>query len=103
MTPKYFSISPGYLQAADTHLLAGRDFTWADGQATPNVAIVNERFARTMFGDSPAVGQHFLGAGNPRYQVVGVIEDGKYDSLTEDPTPAMFFPLAQSNDDNSSS
>src|SRR5580658_3241990 len=99
ITPKYFSISPGYLQAADTHLLAGRDFTWADGPAT-NVAIVNETFARTMFGNTPAVGQHFLGAGNPRYQVVGVIEDGKYDSLTEDPTPAMFFPLAQSPDNN---
>ena len=31
MEPKYFSISPGYLQAAGTHLLAGRDFTWNDG------------------------------------------------------------------------
>jgi len=100
MTPKYFSISPNYLQAAGTRLLSGRDFTWADGPATPNVAIVNETFARTMFGNTPAVGQHFVGAGNPRYQVVGVIEDGKYDSLTEDPTPAMFFPLAQSPDNN---
>jgi ABC-type antimicrobial peptide transport system permease subunit len=59
---------------------------------------VNEFFARTLFGNTPAVGQHFLGAGNVRYQVVGVIEDGKYDSLTEDPQAAMFFPLAQSNE-----
>jgi predicted permease len=95
---KYFSISPGYLQAAETHLLSGRDFTWADSPTTPNVAIVNEFFARTLFGNTPAVGQHFLGAGNVRYQVVGVIEDGKYDSLTEDPQAAMFFPLAQSNE-----
>ena len=29
--------------------------------------------------------------------MIGVVEDGKYESLTEDPTPAMFFPLAQSN------
>jgi predicted permease len=97
---KYFSVSPNYLQAAGTRLLSGRDFTWADGPSTPNVALVNQTLAHTMFGDTPAVGQHFLAAGNVRYQVVGVVEDGKYDTLTEDPQAAMFFPLAQSNDDN---
>jgi ABC-type antimicrobial peptide transport system permease subunit len=28
--------------------------------------------------------------------VVGIVEDGKYDSLTEDPQPAMFLPILQS-------
>jgi predicted permease len=98
---KYFSISPGYLQAADTHLLSGHDFTWADSPTTPKVAIVNQFFAHTLFGDTAAVGQHFfIGGGSVRYQVVGVIEDGKYDSLTEDPQPALFFPVAQSNEAN---
>src|SRR5216684_726042 len=32
------------------------------------------------------------------YEIVGIVEDGKYDSLTESPQPAMFFPLAQSAD-----
>ncbi|HEY2418639.1 MAG TPA: ABC transporter permease, partial [Steroidobacteraceae bacterium] len=36
----YYSISPGYLKAAETSLRAGRDFTWADGVATPKVVIV---------------------------------------------------------------
>jgi predicted permease len=100
MVPKFFSISPGYLQAANTRLLAGRDFTWQDGPTAPAVAIVNETFARKMFGDSPAVGRHFLGGDKSPQLVVGVVEDGKYDSLTEDPTPAMFFPLAQNSDAN---
>jgi len=100
MVPKYFSISPGYLQAAGTRLLAGRDFTWQDGPTTPAVAIVNETFARKMFGDTPPVGRHFLGSDKSPQLVVGVVEDGKYDSLTEDPTPAMFFPLGQSTDNN---
>jgi predicted permease len=95
MSPNYFSISPGYLQAAGTRLLAGRDFTWADDKTRPSVALVNETFVRKMFGSGPAIGRHFLGGDKTLYEIVGVVEDGKYLSLTEDPTPAMFYPLAQ--------
>jgi predicted permease len=94
-TAHYFSISPGYLAAARTRLLGGRDFTWADGPDSPKVAIVNQTFARLMFGNALAVGGHFLGADKTRYEVVGIVEDGKYDSLTEDSKAAMFYPLAQ--------
>lgn len=100
MVPKYFAISPGYLQAAGTKLLAGRDFNWQDTPTTPVVTIVNETFARKMFGDTPPVGRRFLGSDKSPQLVVGVVEDGKYDSLTEDPTPAMFFPLGQDNEAN---
>jgi predicted permease len=93
MFAKFYSISPGYLQAAATRLLAGRDFTWQDDATKPRVALVNQTFARRMFGNTPAVGLHFLEG--DLLQVIGVVEDGKYESLTEDPTPAMFFPLAQ--------
>ncbi len=99
-TAHYFSISPGYLNTARTRLLAGRDFTWADGPNAPKVAIVNEKFARSMFGNVPAVGRHFLGRDKTLYQIVGVVEDGKYDTLTEDPDDAMFFPLGQNHDAN---
>ena len=98
LVPHYFSISPGYLAAAGTRLLAGRDFTWDDKPKTPLVALVNEDFAHKLFGNEPAIGQHFLGSGKERYEIVGVVEDGKYDSLTEDPGPAMFFPLAQNTE-----
>jgi predicted permease len=94
----YFSISPGYLAAAQTRLLAGRDFTWADGPDATKVAIVNQTFARLMFGNASAIGGHFLGADKNRYQVIGVVEDGKYDSLTEGPAAAMFWPLAQAGE-----
>ena len=30
-----------------------------------------------------------------KYVVVGVVEDGKYSSIVEDPQPAMFFPVTQ--------
>lgn len=95
MTPRAFQVSPGYIRIARTTLLQGRDFTWDDGPKKPHVAIVNSTFAHKMFGDQPAVGRHFLGGDKTTYEVVGVVENGKYEMLTEDPSPAMFFPIAQ--------
>ena len=92
----FFSISPGYLKAAGTRLLSGRDFTWHDDDNAPEVALVNATFARMMFGNARAVGQQFLlFRGTRPTEVVGVVEDGKYQTLTEDAAPAMFFSLAQ--------
>lgn len=96
----YYSISPGYLAAAGTKLLAGRDFSWDDDPGTLKVAIVNQTLARRLFGDSPPVGRRFLGGDFKPYVIVGVVEDGKYDALTEDPKAAMFFPFAQAANGN---
>ncbi|MFP5228052.1 MAG: ABC transporter permease [Acidobacteriota bacterium] len=95
---KYFSISPGYLAAAQTRLLAGRDFTWHDDAKAPKVALVNQTFAHRMFGSDSAVGRRFATGSKSSYEIVGVVEDGKYDSLTENPRAAMFFALAQEPD-----
>ena len=92
---KYFSISPGYLEAAETRLLAGRDFTWHDSADAPNVVIVNQSFARAMFGTTSSIGFRFMMADRKSYEIVGIVEDGKYDSLTEAPWSAMFFPVEQ--------
>jgi predicted permease len=96
-----FSISPGYLQAAGTRLLSGRNFTWHDDDKSPRVALVNAAFGRMMFGTAHAVGRRFLLHGDTDpIEIVGVVEDGKYQSLTEDAQPAMFFPLTQQINSN---
>ena len=99
---KYYSISPGYLNAAATRLLTGRDFTWHDDAKGPKVAIVNETFAQRMFGKASPIGQSFLLGQGALYEVVGVVENGKYESLTEAPWAAVFFPLAQSSESDTS-
>jgi MacB-like periplasmic core domain/FtsX-like permease family len=98
MVPHIYNISPGYLRAAGTRLLAGRDFAWADDAHAPKVALVNETFAHTLFGNAPAVSRRFMYTDKSLIQIVGVIEDGKYESLTEAPLPAVFFPLAQNTE-----
>jgi len=91
-----YNISPGYLKAAGTRLLAGRDLTQDDSSKAPRVALVNQRFAIKVFGSvDKAIGGHFKFWGGIRAQVVGVVEDGKYRTLTEDQQPAMFFSFLQ--------
>ncbi len=61
---------------------------------TPFVAVVNETFARKMWGETPALGQHFIVSGHLT-EVVGVAEDGKYHDLQEPPQPVVYLPLSQ--------
>jgi predicted permease len=95
--PILYRISPEYFRAAGTALLSGRSFTWQDDKDAPAVAIVNPAFARKMFGSvEKAMGGVFKMKDGLRTQVVGIVENGKYASLTEDPRPAIFVPMQQS-------
>jgi predicted permease len=92
-----FKVSPEYFHAAGTSLLAGRGLSWHDDGNSPRVAIVNMLFARRIFGTvDNALGKYYKTEDGARVQVVGVVEDGKYYQLTEDPRPAMFLPFVQS-------
>lgn len=92
-----FHVSPDYRRAEGTVLVGGRDFTWHDDKNAPRVAIVNREFARKILGaDQNALGGYFKLPDETRVQVVGITENGKYSSLTEDPHAAMFLPLLQS-------
>ena len=92
-----YNISPGYFQAAGTTLLSGRTTTWNDNKQTPKVAVVNREFARRVFGSvAQAIGGYFKTSDGSRMQVVGVVEDGKYETLTEVPRPSFFLPGLQS-------
>jgi predicted permease len=93
-----FSISPEYLRAAGTALLAGRDFMWHDDKNAPRVAVINREFARRIFGSvTKAMGRFYKLSDGKRIQVVGIVEDGKYSpNLTDPLPPAMFLPILQS-------
>jgi predicted permease len=99
LAPYLFSISPGFLDAAGTRLLSGRDVSWTDTTKTPYVAIVNQTFAKRMWGqagssEAAAIGQHFVLWGKPT-EVIGVTEEGKYRDLQESPQPAVYLPYSQ--------
>jgi len=92
-----FNISPDYFRAAGTTLLTGRTFSWRDDKDAARVAVVNREFVRRLFGSATnAAGRYCKTPDGTRVQVVGIVEDGKYNSLTENPQPAMFLPILQS-------
>src|SRR5260370_12041284 len=95
--PYRYDVSPGYFEAASTALLAGRTLSWHDDKDAPAVALVNRDFAGKIFGSvNNAVGRYYRMQDGTRVQVVGVVEDGKYLSITENQQPAMFLPSLQS-------
>jgi predicted permease len=89
-----YQMSPDYLEAAGIQLLDGRDVSWHDTAKTPYVAVVNQTFARRMWGVAPAIGQRFILRGNLT-EVAGVAQDGKYHDLEEAPQPAVYVPASQ--------
>ncbi|HVH87711.1 MAG TPA: FtsX-like permease family protein, partial [Terriglobales bacterium] len=103
-SPTIFRISPEYFHADGIALLSGRTITWHDDKNAPQVAVVNQEFARKIFGSvTNAIGGYFK-LPNPnhkekgdvaRIRVVGVAQDGKYNSLTENPVPVVFLPVTQ--------
>jgi predicted permease len=93
-----YNISPGYLRAAGTRLLAGRDIDGRDHDGVQRTAIVNDAVCHLLFGDDNPLGKRFrisLDAADSGIEIVGVVETGKYQSLGEDPRPAVFLPIAQ--------
>jgi len=96
-SPVLFKISPDYFRAAGTALLSGRQFTLQDEKSAPAVAIINRELARRVFGSAnDALGRTFKLRDGTRVQVVGIAEDGKYESLTEEPKAALYLPILQS-------
>jgi ABC-type antimicrobial peptide transport system permease subunit len=78
-------------------LLSGRSFTVHDDKSAPRVAVINQQFARKIFGSpANAIGRYYKLRDGTRIQVVGMVEDGKYENLTENQQPAMFLPILQS-------
>ncbi len=98
----YYEVSPGFFSTLGTTLLAGRDFAWTDDEKSPLVAVVNRAFARrVMHTENPVGGRYREGLTNSRLvEVVGLVEDGKYRSLTESQEPVVFWPMSQRYESN---
>lgn len=96
-------VGPGYFQTMGVPILAGRDFTPGDDKRAPLVAIVNERFARDLFGRRDVVGRTFrkdgdTGVADQVFRIVGIVGNTKYDDLREPEAPIAFLPVAQDDD-----
>jgi predicted permease len=97
--PHYNAVTPGYVDAMGMHVTAGRDFTVKDTPNSPHVAMVNETFARRYFSNGLAVG-HRIGLGSDPstptdIEIVGVVNDTRYESLRDEIPPMVIMCAAQ--------
>jgi hypothetical protein len=78
-------------------LLAGREFEETDAADSPGVAVVNQALVEKLLPGGPALGRRFRfgPTGDPR-TIVGIVETGKYQSVSESGQLAVWIPLAQS-------
>lgn len=90
-------IAPGYFTTLRTPVLVGREFSARDTGTAPKVAVVNESFARSFFGDQSALGRHVTSV-NVTYEIVGVVGDAKYDSLRDSVRKTMYVAWTQRED-----
>jgi predicted permease len=88
------NISPGFLQAAGTRLVAGREMTWHEIYALRPEVMVSENLARELWGTpSAAVGKHLREFSNmPWHEVIGVIQDVREKGLQEMPPEIVYWP-----------
>jgi predicted permease len=85
---------PDYFAIMGTQLLRGRDFDRSDAKG---VVVVNETMARQFWGSPDAAMGRVFRMDENDYRIIGVAEDGKYESLYEPPMPFLFtaMPLAK--------
>jgi putative ABC transport system permease protein len=96
-----YTVSPGYVEAMQIPLRRGRLFDAHDAAGAGNVALINESFARRLFGDGDPIGQRLrLGpeierADRPWDVVVGIVGDVKQSSLALSVPDAVYVPASQ--------
>ncbi|MEW6736972.1 MAG: FtsX-like permease family protein, partial [Acidobacteriota bacterium] len=91
-------VAPKYFETMGTPLLLGRDFTARDNDDAPDVVIVNQEFARKLYGsEENALGKRFHARGldSPLLEIIGIAKNGLYRSLYENPRPYIILPEYQ--------
>jgi len=100
---RYRPITPGYLEAAGTRLLAGRDLEWADLEQEKLVTLVDEKHARKAWPGEEALGKRLrIEVWSTRTgpieleplwtEVVGVVENVRSSGLDRDDDVTIYLP-----------
>jgi putative ABC transport system permease protein len=89
-------INPHYFNALGTRLLKGRVFTERDAAGAPSVFIINETLERRFWPNGDSLGKRIrYNNADPWGEIVGVVEDVKFDGLHLASTPHLFEPYQQ--------
>ncbi len=90
-------VSSEYFETIGTHVVEGRAINHADTPTSQHVAVVDQAFARKFFPHQNPIGQYFglSPSDSGEYEIVGVVEDAKYQNARLAAYPTAFMPLLQ--------
>ncbi len=96
----YTKIGLNYFETLGTRLLQGRTIDERDGPGSQKVAVVNQTFADRFFKNRNPLGRRFGVQISPSehpldYEIIGVVEDIKYQNAYKPAYPTFFLPLLQ--------
>jgi predicted permease len=94
---RFNRVGAGYFRTMGIPLIGGREFTEADVEASPKVAIVNQQFAKKFNLGQDAVGKR-IGVGPEETldtEIVGLVADAKYSEVKGQVPPLFFRPYRQ--------
>lgn len=96
-------VTPGFFEAVGMPLLHGRTLDWGGfNDPARRSAVVSRAFAARFFKDQPAInviGQRIAPYGWPWFTVVGVVGDTYANSVANEPSPHVYYPLSGIPDD----
>jgi predicted permease len=87
-------ISPEYFETARMRLIEGRSFDVRDRAGSTPVVVINQTLASLFWPGQSPIGRALIADGD-RVEVVGVVQNGKYQNVGEAPLGAIFRPVAQ--------
>ena len=94
MVPWFARVSSGYFPTMGIAVLAGRDFNERDTPASPEVALVTQKFSENFLKGADPIGKQFrilTGPGeDPHvFQIVGLVKNSKYRGVRKDMEPLV--------------
>jgi predicted permease len=87
---RWKNVSPGFLEAMGTRLLAGRGFEWRDLFEGRSVVMISENMAHELWGSARAAIGKRIGFPGQWSEVVGVVQD-VYDNGVQEAAPATVY------------
>lgn len=99
------AVGPGFFGKMGVALVSGREISDSDTLASPQVAVVNETWARHFFKDASPLGRHFkIGGGDKtplNIEIVGVVKDSKYSGVRQKVPRIYYIPYRQDKEPGS--
>jgi len=95
VTINFDPVSDHFFEVLGTRMLRGRGIDGHDLETDARVMVVNQQMAQRFWPNDDPIGKRLRleKIDGEEYQVVGVVEDGKYNDFEESAMPYFFIPM----------